>query len=315
MNYKPLGNTGLQVSEIALGTAEIGMDYGFRGSVHYHPPGIEESIRLLCRAVDSGINLIDTARVYGISEQLVGKALQEMHTRPYILSKVYVPIQAQTSMTSQQLRAEVFGSLEASLRALQVEAIDLMLIHSATLETLNCQEYLACLDEARQQGKIRFLGASIYEEEEALEALNNKLFRTLQVPFNLLDQTLSRRVFGRAHESKVGIFVRSVFLRGVLTSQVNSIPQPLSPLREAAFNVTKALGEEVTSLAEAAVRFCLSFDEVSSVILGMRSTAELESNLDATSRGPLSPEALRKLQDFSREDDPLVDPRNWHGLT
>ncbi len=315
MNYKPLGDTGLQVSEIALGTAEIGMDYGFRGSIHYHPPDEKESIRLLCRAVDSGINLIDTARVYGTSEELVGKALKEMRTRPYIISKVYVPIQAQTSMTSQQLRAEVFGSLEASLRALQVEAIDLMMIHSATLETLKCHEYLSCLDEARQQGKIRFLGASIYEEEEALEALNKKLFQAVQVPFNLLDQKLSRSVFGHAHESNVGILVRSVFLRGVLTSQVNSIPQLLAPLREARFNATKALGEEVTSLAEAAVRFCLSFDEVSSVILGMRSTTELESNLDANSRGPLSPEALRKLWDFSREDDPLVDPRNWHGLT
>jgi aryl-alcohol dehydrogenase-like predicted oxidoreductase len=88
MRYRSLGDTGLKVSEISLGTAEIGLDYGFRGNAQYGKPDTKESIRLLHTALDHGINLIDTARAYGNSEDVIGQAFEGMSFPPYISSKV-----------------------------------------------------------------------------------------------------------------------------------------------------------------------------------------------------------------------------------
>lgn len=81
---RPLGNTGIQVSEVALGTVELGMDYGFRGGSHYHKPDRAAAIRLVRHAVERGVNLIDTAGAYGEAESIIGMALREMPTRPLI---------------------------------------------------------------------------------------------------------------------------------------------------------------------------------------------------------------------------------------
>jgi aryl-alcohol dehydrogenase-like predicted oxidoreductase len=321
MKYKPLGDTGLEVSEISLGTVELGLDYGFPGTAHFQKPTTQEAVRLLHRAVDSGINLIDTARIYGDAEEIIGIALQEMTHRPYVASKVVIPADPgyagpfpappRRNMGFKQLRHEIMGSIETSLNALHVDTIDLMLIHNTTVEALKCEDILSCFEEARQQGKIRFIGASTYGEVAPLEVLKNRIFQALQVPFNLLDQKMVNQVFPQAAQQKVGILVRSAFLKGVLTDQVNNTPKRLAPLRKAALGVLKVLGEEVSNLAEVALRFCLSFTKVSSVIVGVRSIPELESNLAALNQSPFPPDTLRRLRDFSIDDEKLVTPTHW----
>ena len=185
------------------------------------------------------------------------------------------------------MREEIFSSVEASLRALRLEALDLLLIHNTVLEHLRRGEILACLEEARQQGKVRFLGASCYGEEAPMAVLKESSFRVLQVPFNLLDQTMNHQVFPGAAAQKVGILVRSAYLRGVLTSQVHSIPERLAPLRSRALQALGVLDHEVKSLPEAALRFCLSLSAVSSVVIGVKSVSELEANLADASQGIL----------------------------
>jgi aryl-alcohol dehydrogenase-like predicted oxidoreductase len=313
MRYRSLGDTGLKVSEISLGTAEIGLDYGFKGTADYGKPDAKTSIRLLHSALDHGINLIDTARAYGNSEEVIGQAFEGMTSPPYIASKVFLSKDA-AQKTFSALHEEIFTSIEASLRALRLETLDLLLIHNTALEHLRRTEILACLGEAQQQGKVRFLGASCYGEEAPLAVLKESSFRALQVPFNVLDQTMNHQVFPGAAAQQVGIFVRSAYLRGVLTSQVHSIPERLAPLRSRALQVLAVLDHEVSSLAEAALRFCLSLSTVSSVVIGVKSVAELEGNLADASRGVLPEELMPPLQALSFGDDPIVDPRNWQDL-
>jgi aryl-alcohol dehydrogenase-like predicted oxidoreductase len=313
MRYRSLGDTGLKVSEISLGTAEIGLDYGFKGTADYGKPDAKTSIRLLHSALDHGINLIDTARAYGNSEEVIGQAFEGMTSPPHIASKVFLSKDA-AQKTFSALHEEIFTSIEASLRALRLETLDLLLIHNTALEHLRRTEILACLGEAQQQGKVRFLGASCYGEEAPLAVLKESSFRALQVPFNVLDQTMNHQVFPGAAAQQVGIFVRSAYLRGVLTSQVHSIPERLAPLRSRALQVLAVLDHEVSSLAEAALRFCLSLSTVSSVVIGVKSVAELEGNLADASRGVLPEELMPPLQALSFGDDPIVDTRNWQDL-
>ena len=322
MKYKRLGNTGLKVSEIGLGTVELGMNYGFPGTDYYQKPEQQEAVRLVQRAVDLGINMIDTHRDYGVSEEIIGRALREITPRPIIASKVTIPPAPEYSgpfppppdknMGSKQLRRAILGSIEASLKALRLETIDLMLIHNTTLESLQREDILPCLEEARQQEKIRFLGASTYGEAIPLEVMKNDRFRVLQTPFNLLDQKMADFIFPRAVQKKMGIFVRSAFLKGVLTSQIhNIVPEQLAPLREAALEVLKVLGEEVSNLAQVALRFCLSFSEISSTLIGVRSIPELESNLAVLKQGPFPPEILQNLRAFSIHEERLARPTYW----
>ena len=133
MRYRSLGDTGLKVSEISLGTAEIGLDYGFKGTADYGKPDAKTSIRLLHSALDHGINLIDTARAYGNSEEVIGQAFEGMTSPPYIASKVFLSKDA-AQKTFSALHEEIFTSIEASLRALRLETLDLILIHNTALE-------------------------------------------------------------------------------------------------------------------------------------------------------------------------------------
>ena len=313
MRLRKLGNTGLTASEVSLGTAEIGLDYGFKGSPQYARPSVQDSIRLIHRAVDRGINWLDTARAYGNCEDVIGQALKDVSPRPRISSKVIFenPV---GDMDSASLRQWVFGSIESSLRALRVDVIDLLYIHNATEKLLRQTAIRDSLEEARGQGKIRLAGATCYGEEDALAVLKDPLFQVLQVPFSLLNQTMSGRVFPEAARKGVGVFVRSVFLRGVLTPQIEFLPERLAPLREQAARILQVLGPEVDGLAEAAVRFCLSLPEISSVLMGLKSEAELESNVSGLSRGPLPEAVMPALAGLSLSDRTLVDPIHWQDL-
>ena len=306
MRNRPLGCTGLQVSEIALGTVELGMQYGFRGSAHYQPPDPQEAIRLLRSAFDSGITLIDTAPSYGTAEALIGRAFAGMANRPLITTKVIIPDDCDLDV--------VTASIETSLRTLQTDAIDLLQIHNTSVPILECQELLDGLEEMRRQGKIRHLGASVDYEETAWRALSKDRIETVQTPFNLLNQRMGRRVFCEAAERNRGVLIRSAYLRGVLTAELESIPARLTPLKTAAQGAWQVMAGQASTLSEAALRFCLSFPATSTVIVGMRSVAELESNTLAAGKGPLSPETLRELAQFAIEDERLINPVNWQDL-
>lgn len=298
MNTRPLGNTGLHVSEITLGTVELGLDYGFRGSAHYQKPDRSAAIAVVRHAVASGITLLDTAPAYGDAEEVVGE------------SGVMVPIA--TKFTLPADAAQIAASVDHSLRRLRRDRVELLQIHNPTAAAVRDPGLLDALRNVIDNGKVGFVGASAYDEETALAVLEEPIYRALQVPFNLLDRKMEQRVFPLAQERGVAVLVRSVFLRGVLTSRIVDIPAPLAPLRD---RVLAALGDEaVDKLAATALRFCLSFPAISSLILGIRDIDELNVNLAAVNQGPLSPGELARWSAVASSDDPLASPLNWQGL-
>jgi 1-deoxyxylulose-5-phosphate synthase len=288
----------LQVSEITLGTVELGLNYGFRGSAHYAKPDRTAAIAVVRESVAGGITLLDTAPAYGDAEEVIGD------------SGVAVPIA--TKITLPADAAQVMASVDESLRRLRRTRIDLLQLHNPTAITARDPELLASLQRVIDSGKVAHVGASAYDEATALAILDTPLYRTLQVPFNLLDRGMETRVFPIAQERGVGILVRSVFLRGVLTSRIFDIPEQLAPLRA---RVLAGLGDDpVDSLAAIAVRFCLSFPAISSLILGIRDSEELQVNLEAAKQGPLDAAQLERWRAVAVENDPLVSPLNWQGL-
>ena len=308
---RPLGNTGIEVSSVALGTVELGMDYGIQAPGEYGRPTEEEAIRLLHEAADCGINVFDTAPAYGTSEELLGRALSK-RSECLIATKVNIPLDDdRRSLVGKGLQNSIYASLTNSLRALRRDRLDIVQIHNATVALFVSDEWRAVMENSRQQGLVRLWGASVYTEEEALAAIQSGLCHILQVPYNLLDQKMAERVIPCAEEAAVAIMVRSAYLKGVLTEKAEWLPDALKPLESVVSDIRCQLGVSWKELSQMALRFCLSTLGVSTVLVGLRTHEELHATLESVELGALSPGEFRLAQTWALHDEPLLNPSYW----
>ncbi len=311
MNYHTLGKTGLQVSEIALGTVSLGLDYGIEAPGEFGRPSESDAIQLLQTAADAGINFFDTAPSYGESERLVGLALGS-RTDCYFATKVSIPKDVNGDMLrGRELRENIRSSLEKSLRLLERSVLDIVQIHNATLERIKSGEIADVLLEARREGMIRYLGASVYNEQEALAIIQSGCFDMLQVAYNILDQRMAQCVFPEAEQAGVGVIMRSAFLKGVLSPKAQFLPSELLPLRRAVESVRDAYRAGWQDLPELALRFCISSPYLASVLVGARTVAELDQALRAMEQGPLPLDLVARLSGFALSEEHLLNPTHW----
>src|SRR6202158_405929 len=214
MKYSSLGRTGLHLAHLALDTAAFGLEnYGT------HEPGEraglseDRPIDLVRAAVEKGINFFDTARGYGESEALLGKGLSDCPSC-IIATKVSI---AEGAAGCAALTRTVMASVETSLKALRRDVLDIVQIHNATQDILERGEILDVLEHAREAGKLKFVGASVYGEPAALAAVRSGRVDVLQIALNLRDQRMLTTVLPEARKNNVAIVARSVFLKGALT--------------------------------------------------------------------------------------------------
>jgi aryl-alcohol dehydrogenase-like predicted oxidoreductase len=310
MKYISFGKTGLRVSRLALGTAAFGLEnYGICEADEGSAVSEEAAVRLIRSAVDRGINFFDTARGYGRSERVVGNALAGVSSC-VVATKLSIPKNI-TKMTSPELRQTVMESIETSLVELQTDVLDIVQIHNATVEVLEGTGMLESLERARQQGKLRFIGASVYGVDNAFAAIRCGNVVVLQVALNLLDQRMLSCVLTEARNKNVGVLARSVFLKGVLTSRVKLLPPTMHSLAASSDQARQALGDTWDSLPGTAVRFCLSAPGVHSVLMGLRSVAELEAAISAEEAGALSHDTMCKAAEIKLMDEMMLDPSQW----
>ncbi len=301
-----LGSTNLRVSALSLGTVELGLDYGFTASGKAERPSEAEAAALLERAVEAGVNLFDTAPAYGGSERLLGRVLGR-RSDVLVATKVETPREGK----GQALNEAVAASLTASLKNLGRQSLDIVQLHNATVEVLAGGEMAAALLKAREEGLVRFLGATVYTEAEALAAVDSGWVEILQVPYSLLNQQMARRVFAAAQRAGLGLVVRSVFLQGVLTPRAEHLPPQLAPLRLAAQRAKDALAGSWAALPGMALRFALSAPGVGAVLIGVSSLAELNEALEAASAGPLPRDHLAQSAALALGDEALLNPSSW----
>ena len=309
MRYKRFGKTNWQVSNICLGTVELGMKYGFYAKGEQTIPSQKNSIDLLLESFDNGINFLDTAPAYGNSEEVVGKAIKKWNKKIYLATKIEnfsdIP-------NKSELRKRIDLSIFNSLRNLNVEQIDLMQIHSMNIKDYTYLYTLEILQEYLDKKIICALGATVYEEEEAKAAIQSNLISVLQVQYNLLDQRMGDEVFKLASENDIAILSRSTFLKGALTSRINNLPSALSELKRLVYQAKAMANENNESITSFALKFCLSNQFIDSVLIGIRNSKELKFALKVCNDGILSNLFMDKtylLNSLSKE----IDPRYWPG--
>jgi aryl-alcohol dehydrogenase-like predicted oxidoreductase len=310
MNYRQLGKTGFSVSEIGYGAWGIGGKQWLGGSD-------DESLEALRRAIALGVNLIDSALAYGDghSERLVGRLVREGGRRIYIATKVPPKNRLWPARKGVPI-SEVFpfdyimASAEESLRNLGTDAIDLLQLHVWNPEWIGDDDWRRAFGELKRSGKVRAVGVSIndHEPESALEIIRTGLIDTVQVIYNVFDQTPERELFPLCMQKQIGVLARVPLDEGALTGRIDETTTfPPGDFREFYFKgdrkrqvrehveaLMRDLGK--VDLPSIALRFCLSNPAVSTVIPGMRTVRHAESNAALSDLGPLPADAIAILK-------------------
>jgi aryl-alcohol dehydrogenase-like predicted oxidoreductase len=305
---RPLGRTGLQVSEVGFGA------WGIGGS-QWIGARDDQSLRALHRAVDLGVNFIDTALAYGDghSETLVGRLVRERRETVYVATKVPPlnetwPAPRGVPVSETYPAAHIVRSAEQSLGNLGLERIDLLQLHTWLDEFLDQDGWQEALLGLKRQGKVRAVGVSVNDHDpgSALRAVASGMFDTVQVIYNIFDQSPEERLLPLCQERGVGVLARVPFDEGGLTGTITpETTFPRNDWRQLYFKgdrkkqvwerneaLKALLGAEARSLPELALRFCLAHEAVSTVIPGMRRESSVEANAGVSDGRQLSP-ALR----------------------
>lgn len=311
MYYRRLGKTGICVSEVGFGAWGIGgtMWMGAQDS---------ESMRALHAAVNAGVNLIDTALVYGLghSEKLVGELVRARSEKLYVASKIPPlngewPAKAGVTLKEAFPASHIRKSTEESLSNLKIDCLDLQQLHVWRDEWLEDESWQEELQSLKQEGKIRACGISIndHEPDSAIRAVKNGVVDTVQVIYNIFDQSPKRALITACSEHDVGILARCPFDEGGLTGTVTPESKfPDGDWRNRYFKddrkiqvakhvalLETLLGEEAETLAELALRFCLAHPAVSAVIPGMRTAKHVYANAAVSDGRRLSDCLLTEL--------------------
>jgi aryl-alcohol dehydrogenase-like predicted oxidoreductase len=300
---KSLGST---VPQIALGTVELGLPYGFGLDGEAAKPTFDQAAHLVHAALDSGIRFIDTARAYGDSEDILGRCLQGRRGDVVLATKVG-PLQLE-GRTDAEIAAAITASVEQSLRALRTDSVDWLMLHSLTLEQLHqLPRFLGTFEKLREQGKFRVFGASIYND--ALDAsLETSAFACIQLPGSALDRRAEHALSRNEGRGKDFIF-RSVLLRGALTDRYHAVPASMKPLRSAIESLHGLAARAGISLTELAYRYAAEADGL--MLVGTASIEELKQAIAFVERGPLSVEMLEEIRSMECLEDRFLNPAQW----
>jgi aryl-alcohol dehydrogenase-like predicted oxidoreductase len=312
VRYRNLGPTGLQVSELGYGAWGIGKDAWVGGDD-------AESLRSLRAAIDGGVNFVDTALAYGDghSEDLVGRAVRGASAPVYVSTKIPPkndewPARPGTPVDEVFPAGWIIECTERSLRNLGLESIDVQQFHVWSDEWLGQGDWLETIEELRTEGKIRFFGISTNDHEpaNAVRLVEAGFVDTVQVIYNIFDQSPEDELFPTVESAGVGVIARVPFDEGGLTGKVT--PETRFPdgdwrndyfggdRRTQVWSRVQAIARDLDAplerLPEVALRFCLSERAVATVIAGMRSLRNVEANLAAAELGRLPDDELQRLR-------------------
>ena len=326
MKTRPLGNTGYRVSEIGFGGWGIGGEM-WRGVDD------SEGRTALREAIDQGITFFDTALAYGNghSERVIGETLKDdLRANRAVVATKIPPMNRQWPAKASYKLTDVFpaeyiqSSTEQSLKNLRVEALHIQQLHvwnDAWLQDPDWDASFEQIGRLKEEGKVLHWGISINDHapETALRVLQDPIFETAQVIYNIYDRSPEKALFELARKKPLGIIVRVPFDEGALTGQIKATTVfPAGDWRADYFAgdrkveaerrgkaLATVLDDQVETLPELALRFCLSAAEVSTVIPGMRRPAHVRQNAMVSAKGSLPAGVLAKLK-------PHAWDKNWY---
>jgi aryl-alcohol dehydrogenase-like predicted oxidoreductase len=327
MHYRQLGRTGWKVSDISFGAWAIG---GSWGSV-----SDDDSLAALRKAIDCGVNFIDTADVYGDgrSERLIAKLKKSEKREIIVATKAgrRLPRQTVEGYSRQNLTAWV----EDSLKNLSTDCLDLLQLHCPPTALYDHAEVFGILDDLVQAGKIRYYGVSVEKIDEAMKAVEYPNVQTVQIIFNCFRQRPAEKFFSRAKDKHVGILARVPLASGLLTGKLTRESKFAADDHRSfnrhgeAFDMgetfsgvdynsgleaveeMRALVPSGVSMTQFALRWILMFDAVTCAIPGGKTPQQVADNCAASDLPPLTDEAMAGMKRIYDEKIRAAVQNRW----
>jgi aryl-alcohol dehydrogenase-like predicted oxidoreductase len=314
MEYRELGRTGWKISTISFGAWAIGGTWGEVDD--------SQSLAALHRAIDLGVNFIDTADVYGDgrSERLIARLRKGRREQIYVATKAGRRLDPHVAAGYN--RDNITAFVERSLKNLDTEAIDLLQLHCPPTEVYYQPELFGILDDLVKAGKLRYYGVSVEKVEEALKAIEYPNLQSVQIIFNMFRQRPADLFFGEAKRRKVGILARLPLSSGMLTGKMT----PTSEFSKddhrtfnrqgqafdrgetfsgidfesglAAVDELRPLVPPGWTMAQFALRWIQMFDAVTCSIPGAKRPSQADENFSTADLPPISNETMAKINDI-----------------
>lgn len=318
MKYREFGKTGWKVSKVGLGTWALGSDAW--GDVHE-----EQALAVLEEAIDQGINFFDTADVYGngTSERRIAKVLEQTDEKIYVATKFGRRLEPHEAEKYNKENLE--RHLDRSLENIGVDTIDLVQLHCPPTDVYYKPEVFEAMEEFVEKGKIQYYGVSVEKVEEGLKAIEYPNLISVQIIFNMFRQRPAGLFFDRCREENVAVIPRVPLASGLLTGKYGedaSFPEndhrnfnrdgEAFDVGETFAGVDFETGLEAVrrlegvkpegySMAQMALKWILSFDEVSVTIPGAKSKEHVRDNAEASELPKLPPEVNREARQVYEE--------------
>jgi aryl-alcohol dehydrogenase-like predicted oxidoreductase len=312
MNYRTFGRTGWKVSEVGFGAWAIGGSWGDVDD--------DESIAALQRAIELGVNFIDTADVYGNghSEELIAQTLEKHDRRIYVATKA--GRRSNPHVAESYTKKNLTAYVERSLKNLKAETLDLLQLHCPPTPVYYMPEAFSALDDLVQAGKILHYGVSVEKVEEALKAIEYPHVVSVQIIFNMFRHRPAELFFQEAKRRNVAVIVRVPLASGLLTGKMSRESHFAADDHRnfnrhgeafdqgetfsgvdyesglAAVEELRSIVPGDASMAQLALRWILMFDAVSVVIPGGKRPQQVEDNVAASQLPPLSEEQMEKVR-------------------
>jgi len=288
------------MNKLILGTVQFGLDYGINNKKG--KPQKAKVFEILDYAYQSKISLLDTADAYGNAVEIIGEYHRERGQVFDIITKFKIDKNEKISLS------EKIGS---SLKQLNIDSFWGYLYHSFD-DYKNNPEVLEELISARENGKVKHIGVSIYNNDELLLAAEDEHIDIIQLPYNLLDNDKQRGNFiAIAKANNKIVHTRSAFLQGLFFKDINSFPEKISPLISELENIKQLTKHHNLDIATLALKYATTNQNIDNVLIGVDSPEQLVNNIQAVAANDLPPEVINKIDSIAVSDIALLNPSNW----
>lgn len=296
------------VNKLVLGTVQFGLDYGINNP--NGKPSREKSLAMLDFAYKKGIRIFDTASAYGDAEEILGEFMKSrgLTDKIKIITKLKPNIVDEASGEPYDI---ILENLSLSLKRLNREYVDGYLFHTPAY--IKDEKLVACLVKLKEQGLVKNIGVSIYEEEDALHAAKLDLVDYIQVPYSIFDQRLNKTDFFKiAKENNKTVFARSAFLQGLFFIPEDKIPAHLEKVKEYFQELDAIINKYGLTRQRAALLFSDQNKNIDYVVFGVDNIDQLIEDIEIAEKNINYQQCLKELEEkFINIEKNIIFPSLW----
>jgi len=304
MQYERLGD--LKISRLMLGTVQFGLDYGIANKAGQ--PAYEVARDIIACAYEGGVNCLDTAALYGDSEEVLGRALSELKIADKMVVATKVCHLAD-DLAASEADAIIEESVMRSMRRLRMDVLPICLFHNET----NFLGYADSLLKLRDRGLVGYIGSSVTTPGAASTIVRSGLADAVQMPTSVLDRRFVRiGVCDQAAKRGTALFARSIYLQGLLLMPEDEILPELADVIPVRRNLQTLAEQAGMTISELAVRYVLGISGITSLVVGVDSVDQMRENIALFDKGPLASEMSAAVTEAVPDlPESILFPSNW----